>query len=132
MKGRDEKAQQALARVLGQPADSSAVHEEYAEIASNLHHERAIGATSYLDCFKSGAGRNALRVWTGIALQGLQQLTGIVSRRDMLFRVDSILNLCFFAELHLLSVPAYQISLKNTLTREHRLRNSILPEFWYR
>jgi hypothetical protein len=79
MKGRDEKAQRALARVLGQPIDSPQVHEEYAEIASNLHHERAIGATSYLDCFRNGAGRNALRMWTGIWLQALQQLSGIVS-----------------------------------------------------
>ncbi|KAL8292787.1 hypothetical protein RQP46_001399 [Phenoliferia psychrophenolica] len=42
---------------------------EFAEIAANLHHERAIGATSYLDCFKNGPGRNGLRMWTGTGAQ---------------------------------------------------------------
>lgn len=56
MKGRDEAAQKSLSRILGAPLDSPQVHEEYAEIAANLHHERAIGATSYLACFQNGAG----------------------------------------------------------------------------
>lgn len=77
MKGRDEQARRALSRVLRADVDSQEVNEELAEIAANLHHERAIGATSYLDCFRSGPGRNALRTWTGIGLQALQQLTGI-------------------------------------------------------
>ncbi|ORY49729.1 general substrate transporter [Leucosporidium creatinivorum] len=77
MKGRDEAAQKALSRILGAPMDSPQVHEEYAEIAANLHHERAVGATSYLACFQNGAGRNGLRMWTGIGIQALQQLTGI-------------------------------------------------------
>ena len=76
MKGREEDAQRSLSRILHEPIGSPAVIEEYAEIAANLHHERAIGATSYLDCFRSGDGRNSLRVWTGIGLQALQQLTG--------------------------------------------------------
>lgn len=79
MKGREEQAQGAIARILGRDKDSAEVHEEYAEIAANLHHERAVGAPSYLACFKSGPGKNRLRVCTGIALQALQQLTGIVS-----------------------------------------------------
>lgn len=56
MKGRDEAAQRALSRILGAPLDSPQVHEEYAEIAANLHHERAVGATSYLACFRNGPG----------------------------------------------------------------------------
>ena len=77
MKGHEEKAQRALSRILGQPVDSPEVMEEYAEIASNLHHERALGATSYLDCFRNNEGRNGLRMWTGIGVQALQQLTGV-------------------------------------------------------
>jgi len=77
MKGRDEQARRSLARVLRNDPDSQQVNEELAEIAANLHHERSVGSTSYLDCFRSGPGRNALRTWTGIGLQALQQLTGI-------------------------------------------------------
>ncbi|KDE04829.1 hypothetical protein MVLG_04793 [Microbotryum lychnidis-dioicae p1A1 Lamole] len=75
--GHNERAQRALSRILSAPVDSAQVHEEYAEIAANLHHERALGSASYLDTFRSGPGKNALRTWTGIGLQALQQLTGI-------------------------------------------------------
>ncbi|SCV69442.1 BQ2448_2462 [Microbotryum intermedium] len=96
--GHNERAQRALSRILSAPVDSAQVHEEYAEIAANLHHERALGPASksknilgpesarpystdvfsgYLECFRSGPGKNALRTWTGIGLQALQQLTGI-------------------------------------------------------
>ncbi|GAA5936407.1 sugar porter family MFS transporter [Sporobolomyces koalae] len=77
MKGRDEKARKSLSRILRDAPDSQQVNEELAEIAANLHHERSLGNASYIDCFRSGPGRNALRTWTGIGLQALQQLTGI-------------------------------------------------------
>ncbi|SCZ97155.1 BZ3500_MvSof-1268-A1-R1_Chr4-2g07027 [Microbotryum saponariae] len=81
--GHNERAQRALSRILSAPVDSAQVHEEYAEIAANLHHERALGSANlglvpgYLDTFRSGPGKNSLRTWTGIGLQALQQLTGI-------------------------------------------------------
>ncbi|GAA6030760.1 hypothetical protein JCM8097_008861 [Rhodosporidiobolus ruineniae] len=74
--GKDEEAQKSLARVLGVPAESDAVAEQYAEIAASVHHVRSLGGTSYLDCFKS-QNRNRLRSFTGIGLQAIQQLTGI-------------------------------------------------------
>lgn len=74
--GKDEAAQRALSRILQSPADSDIVAEQYAEIAAAVHHVRSLGATSYLDCFRS-TNRNRLRTLTGIALQALQQLTGI-------------------------------------------------------
>ncbi|GAA94989.1 uncharacterized protein L969DRAFT_53321 [Mixia osmundae IAM 14324] len=77
MKGRNEEARQSLGRVLTADADSTEVSEEFDDIATALQHEREIGATSYLDCFRSGEGRNALRTLTGIFLQAMQQLTGI-------------------------------------------------------
>lgn len=74
----------------------SIVNEEFSEIAANIHHERSIGATSYIDCFRSGgAAKTRKRVLvrytqaatsvspradmnkTGIGLQALQQLTGV-------------------------------------------------------
>ncbi|GAA6064441.1 hypothetical protein JCM10212_000140 [Sporobolomyces blumeae] len=77
MKGRDEQARRSLARVFKTDPDSQEVNEELAEIAANLHHERASGKAGYIDCFRSGPGRNALRTWTGIGIQALQQLSGI-------------------------------------------------------
>lgn len=73
----------SLSRILGAPIDSAQVNEEFAEIAANLHHERAIGATSYLDCFRNGPGRNRLRTLTGMGIQALQQLTGKSSLRSL-------------------------------------------------
>ncbi|SCV69824.1 BQ2448_1218 [Microbotryum intermedium] len=77
MRNREEDAQHSLARVLGTDIDSAAVNEEFAEIAASLHHERSLGGSSYIDCFRNGPGKNGLRTWTGIGLQALQQLTGI-------------------------------------------------------
>ena len=96
MRGKEDKAQAAIAKIMGRPIDSPEVNEEYAEIAANLHHERAVGATSYLACFKMGPGKNAQRVLTGMGIQALQQLTGInfiiyVSRQRRV--LDALLTL---------------------------------------
>lgn len=78
MKDREADARASIARITSHPIDSEEVSEEYAEIHANLLHERAIGGTSFLDCFRTGGeGRYALRTWTGIGVQALQQLTGI-------------------------------------------------------
>ena len=77
MKGKEEKAHRALARLLRQPADSHTVQVYYSEVSANLAHELSIGETSYLACFRSGEAKNAKRVWTGIGIQALQQLTGV-------------------------------------------------------
>lgn len=76
-KGRDAAARRSLARLLKVDETSPLVEQEYQEIYQALQAELAIGATSYLDCFKSNSGKNLLRVQTGIWLQAMQQLTGI-------------------------------------------------------
>jgi len=76
-KGRVDKARRALARLTNRPADSLEVEAECKEITLALEEERAIGTGSYADCFKNTKLRNGLRTWTGIMLQGWQQLTGI-------------------------------------------------------
>ncbi|GAA5828528.1 hypothetical protein JCM11251_000836 [Rhodosporidiobolus azoricus] len=78
LKGKDDKARRSLARLFRLPVESDHVAEEYANIASNIHHERSLGSVSYLDLvWRSGPSRLPLRVWTGCALQALQQLSGI-------------------------------------------------------
>ena len=77
MRGRDEAAQKALSFLLSAPIESEQVNSEFSEIAANLHHERSLGSISYIDCFRNGPARNGLRMWTGIGIQTLQQLTGV-------------------------------------------------------
>merc|ERR1711939_1035290 len=77
MKGKEAKAHKALSKLLRVPQDSHIVTSQYAEVASNLHHERSIGTDSYAACFKSGEAKVRKRVLTGIAIQALQQLSGI-------------------------------------------------------
>lgn len=76
--GRDERARTSLARLFRLPENSPYVAEEYANIAANVHHESTLGKISYARLlFKSDEQRLPLRVWTGCALQALQQLSGI-------------------------------------------------------
>ncbi|KAJ7574408.1 MFS monosaccharide transporter [Mycena floridula] len=65
----------SMRRLTGSDAPELALELE--SIRANLEHERSLGESSYLDCFKPSHNKIALRTWTGIALQGWQQLTGI-------------------------------------------------------
>jgi sugar porter (SP) family MFS transporter len=76
-KGRVDDARRSLARLTSRPADSSEVDAECTEISLALEVERQMGGVSYIDCFRNGDNRNALRTWTGILIQAWQQLTGI-------------------------------------------------------
>ncbi|KAE9398530.1 MFS monosaccharide transporter [Gymnopus androsaceus JB14] len=76
-KGKETAAAKALSRLMSLPASDPEVESELAEIKVSLDNERALGNTSYLDCFRSGHNKLALRTWTGMAIQGWQQLTGI-------------------------------------------------------
>ena len=77
LKGRHAEARKALARLMSLPADSPQVEAEAVEIGLALESEMKDGAGSYADCFKNNENRNGWRVWTGILMQGWQQLTGI-------------------------------------------------------
>ncbi|KAG6130694.1 hypothetical protein E4U47_001263 [Claviceps purpurea] len=72
--GQGEKAAKALGTLRRLPADHPAVREELREIQSNHDFEMSIGSASYLGCFKAPLLKRQL---TGMAIQGLQQLTGI-------------------------------------------------------
>ncbi|KAG6860483.1 hypothetical protein C0995_010648 [Termitomyces sp. Mi166 len=76
-KGKEEAGKSALGRLLTQPADSPEVETEFNEIMAALEDDRKLGSGSYIDCFRNTEGKNGLRTWTGILLQGWQQLTGI-------------------------------------------------------
>jgi len=73
-KGRPEKAARSLAKLRRLDVDHPALIEELGEITANHEYELSLGKATYLDCFKGGLGK---RLFTGCALQGLQQLTGI-------------------------------------------------------
>jgi len=77
LKGRVQEARVSMGRLLTQPADSPEVIDECNEVSEALQLEQAHGSGSYLDCFRNNEDRNGFRTWTGIMLQGWQQLTGI-------------------------------------------------------
>jgi len=75
-RGRDDAAAASLSRLTGLPKGATALEEELAEIKANLEAERALGTSSYLDCFKFTENKIFLRTLTGIFIQAWQQLTG--------------------------------------------------------
>jgi len=72
--GKGEKAAHALGYLRRLPADHPAITSELAEVRANHEYEMSLGKASYIDCFR---GDMIKRQFTGMALQGLQQLTGI-------------------------------------------------------
>jgi len=77
LKNRQADARRALGRLMTLPHDSPEVEAEALEIATALAVELKADAGSYIDCFRSTENRNGFRTWTGILMQGWQQLTGI-------------------------------------------------------
>ncbi|KAM5343301.1 hypothetical protein ACJ41O_014267 [Fusarium nematophilum] len=73
-RGNMDKAAKSLSRIRRLQPDTPAIQEELAEIKANHEFEMSIGQASYLDCFKPPILK---RQFTGMALQALQQLTGI-------------------------------------------------------
>ncbi|KAE9981130.1 hypothetical protein Vi05172_g3618 [Venturia inaequalis] len=71
---RREKAVHALGRIRRLPPDHPSIEEEISEIAANHAYEMSLGQVAYTDCFKGTVGK---RLFTGCALQSLQQLTGV-------------------------------------------------------
>lgn len=73
-KGKLDKAHKSLGRIRRLPADHPAIQHEIAEVRANHEFEASLGKASYLDCFRPPILK---RQFTGMALQALQQLTGI-------------------------------------------------------
>ncbi|TPX17355.1 uncharacterized protein E0L32_012184 [Thyridium curvatum] len=69
-----DKAAKSLSKIRRLPVDHPAVRAELAEIQANHEFEMQQGEGTYLDCFKPPILK---RQFTGMALQALQQLTGI-------------------------------------------------------
>jgi SP family sugar:H+ symporter-like MFS transporter len=76
-KNRDADAARALSRLTSLPVDDPEVLFELEGIRLNLKYEEEVGASSYLDCFRSSDNRIRFRTLTGIFIQAWQQLTGI-------------------------------------------------------
>ncbi|KAI0554643.1 high-affinity glucose transporter RGT2 [Xylaria curta] len=73
-KGNHEKAARSLGRLRRLPADDPSIAAELAEIRANHEFELTLGKATYIDCFR---GPMLKRQLTGMAVQALQQLTGI-------------------------------------------------------
>ncbi|RYP69014.1 hypothetical protein DL771_006340 [Monosporascus sp. 5C6A] len=69
-----EKAAQSLSILRRLPAEHEAIKTELAEVRANHEFEVTLGKGTYLDCFRPPMLKRQL---TGMALQALQQLTGI-------------------------------------------------------
>ncbi|KND87650.1 putative glucose transporter rco-3 [Tolypocladium ophioglossoides CBS 100239] len=69
-----KKAMKSLGIIRRLPADHPAIQQEYDEIKASHEYELSIGKSSYIDCFRPPILK---RQFTGMALQALQQLTGI-------------------------------------------------------
>ncbi|KAK0755353.1 hypothetical protein N5P37_012180 [Trichoderma harzianum] len=72
--GKLDKATAALSRIRRLANDHPAVVAELSEIRANLEYENGLSKATYLDCFRPPILK---RQFTGMALQALQQLTGI-------------------------------------------------------
>lgn len=73
-RGKDAQAAQALGKLRRLASDHPAVQSEMAEVRANHDYEMSVGKAGYLDCFR---GAMLKRQLTGMAIQGLQQLSGI-------------------------------------------------------
>lgn len=78
LKGRKEEAKHSISRILALPIDSPELQAEADNMQVSIEHELSqTHGSSYIDCFRSSEDHVRLRVLTGMALQALQQLTGI-------------------------------------------------------
>ncbi|KAF8887291.1 general substrate transporter [Infundibulicybe gibba] len=77
-RGRDEDAAKSMSRLTGMPPTDPELELELEEVRANLEAERALGESSYLDCFRFTHNRIFLRTMTGIFIQAWQQLTGSI------------------------------------------------------
>ncbi|KAH6643803.1 MFS monosaccharide transporter-like protein [Boeremia exigua] len=78
--GRLEDAAKSLSRLRGQPVDSEYVKDELAELEANYQSESKNMNAGWLSCFTGGwrsADSNLRRVVLGMALQMMQQWTGV-------------------------------------------------------
>ncbi|THV05569.1 MFS monosaccharide transporter [Dendrothele bispora CBS 962.96] len=74
---RFDDAAKSLSRLTSLPISDPAVSQELSDIRANLEAERALGESTYYDCFKPSHNKIFLRTMTGIFVQAWQQLTGI-------------------------------------------------------
>jgi SP family sugar:H+ symporter-like MFS transporter len=73
-KGQSDKAAQSLSKLRHLDVNHPAIVQEISEITANHEYELSLGKATYADCFKGILGK---RLFTGCALQALQQLTGV-------------------------------------------------------
>ena len=105
-KGDATGAAKSLSRLRRLPVDHPSLVEELAEIQANHNYEMSFGSSSYLACFRAPILKRTL---TGMALQALQQLTGVnfifyygtsyftqsgISNPFVVTMITSVVNVC--------------------------------------
>lgn len=73
-RGKLANAANSLSRLRRLPAEDPSVQQELAEIETHYIEEASLGNASYISCFQKPLRK---RLFTGIGLQALQQLTGV-------------------------------------------------------
>lgn len=78
-RNRPEDAARALSTLRGQPVDSQYVKDELNELVANYKYEMTHMQAGWVDCFRGGwkPSGNLRRVMLGVALQMMQQWTGV-------------------------------------------------------
>lgn len=76
-RGDEAGAARSLSRLTSLDESDPEIQVELADIKANLEAEKALGESSYLDCFRDSHNQIRFRVLTGIFIQAWQQLTGI-------------------------------------------------------
>jgi MFS transporter, SP family, sugar:H+ symporter len=74
MKGKHEQAAISFSRLRRLEPTHPAIVDELNEVRANHEYEVTLGKASYVQCFKGTVGK---RLFTGCALQALQQLSGV-------------------------------------------------------
>jgi sugar porter (SP) family MFS transporter len=121
-RGRVEDARHVLARLRGQPTDSTYVEAELAEIVANAEYERQMTPQtgffgSWVACFTGGLWRsesNLRRTILGTSLQMMQQWTGVNFVGSFVFCFSK--SLSFLLQIFYYSTPFLQSTgaIKNT------------------
>jgi sugar porter (SP) family MFS transporter len=106
-KERPEQAARALSKLRGQPVGSAYIKDELDELIANYRFEMETMRSGWMDCFRGGwsPDGNLRRVVLGMAMQMMQQWTGVNFSKSPSLFVNYLANHFSFLLRHLV-LPA--------------------------